>query len=148
MANDPVKFTVIQPCDDIPPRIRVWSVRTGATVVEQPVDHTDLLRLGADIAEAAYRTRPKPKSFRGTKPPKARPARWIQAGLRGILSCMKRGEIMNAVFQRLAEPSTWAGFAAFAAAFGVAEAEWATISAALTGVFGVVAMAVKEKGSA
>ena len=54
---------------------------------------------------------------------------------------------MSAIFNRLSEPSTWAGVAALAAAFGVADAQWATISAGLTGIFGVVAMLVKEKAA-
>ena len=45
---------------------------------------------------------------------------------------------------RLKEPSTYAGFAGLALAFGLSNAEWATLSTALASVAGVAAMFLSD----
>jgi len=45
---------------------------------------------------------------------------------------------------RLKEPSTYAGFAGLALAFGLSNAEWATVSTALASVAGVAAMFLSD----
>jgi hypothetical protein len=45
---------------------------------------------------------------------------------------------------RLKEPSTYAGFAGLALAFGLSDAEWVAVSAAVAGLAGVVAVFLSE----
>jgi hypothetical protein len=52
------------------------------------------------------------------------------------------------LLHRLKEPSTYAGFAGLALAFGLSDAEWATVSTAVAGLAGVVAMFLAEKPAA
>jgi hypothetical protein len=55
---------------------------------------------------------------------------------------------MDFIIQRLKEPSTYAGIAAFLAGFGLlglTEQDWNQIFGALAAVAGVVAIFVKEK---
>lgn len=49
------------------------------------------------------------------------------------------------ILKRLREPSTYAGFAGLALAIGLSEGQWATISAAIAGLAGVVAMLLHDK---
>lgn len=59
----------------------------------------------------------------------------------------RKGYIMQIVSwlaNRLKEPSTYAGFAGIALAFGLSDAEWSVISTAIAGVAGVVAMFLSE----
>jgi uncharacterized membrane protein YuzA (DUF378 family) len=53
-------------------------------------------------------------------------------------------KIVSWLVNRLKEPSTYAGFAGIALAFGLSDAEWATISTAVAGLAGVVAMLLSE----
>lgn len=46
---------------------------------------------------------------------------------------------------RLKEPSTYAGFAGLALAFGLSDAEWAAISTAGAGLAGVAAVFLSEQ---
>ncbi len=56
---------------------------------------------------------------------------------------------MSVFIDRASEPSTWAGLAATALALGVgSEGQIQTISTAVAGIFGVIAMLTKEKGPA
>ena len=48
------------------------------------------------------------------------------------------------LLNRLKEPSTYAGFAGIALAFGLSDAQWATISTAVAGLAGVAAMLLSE----
>jgi hypothetical protein len=48
---------------------------------------------------------------------------------------------------RLKEPSTYAGFAGLALAFGLSNAEWATVSTALASVAGVAAMFLSDQSA-
>jgi hypothetical protein len=52
------------------------------------------------------------------------------------------------MIKRGKEPSTWAGFAGLAAALGVSQPLFAAVSAALVGIFSVVAVVMAEKGPA
>ena len=55
---------------------------------------------------------------------------------------------MNAIFQRLKEPSTYAGIAAFLAGFGLldlTEHDWNQIFGALAAIAGVAAIFLKEQ---
>lgn len=45
---------------------------------------------------------------------------------------------------RLKEPSTYAGFAGLALAFGLSDAQWAAISTAVAGLAGVAAVFLSE----
>jgi hypothetical protein len=45
---------------------------------------------------------------------------------------------------RLKEPSTYAGFAGLALAFGLSDAEWAAVSTAVAGLAGVIAVFLSE----
>jgi len=45
---------------------------------------------------------------------------------------------------RLKEPSTYAGFAGLALAFGLSDAKWAAVSTAVAGLAGVVAVFLSE----
>lgn len=50
------------------------------------------------------------------------------------------------IIKRGQEPSTWAGFAGLAAAVGVSQPLFTAVSAALVGIFSVVAVIMSEKG--
>jgi hypothetical protein len=55
---------------------------------------------------------------------------------------------MNAIFQRLKEPSTYAGIAAFLAGFGLlglTEQDWNQVFGALAAVAGVLAIFLREQ---
>jgi hypothetical protein len=55
---------------------------------------------------------------------------------------------MHAIFQRLKEPSTYAGIAAFLAGFGLlglTEQDWNQILGALAALAGVAAVFLREK---
>lgn len=54
---------------------------------------------------------------------------------------------MNKIFDRLKEPSTYAGLAGLAAAAGLSSELYQAVSAALVAVFGLIAMVLKEKGN-
>jgi hypothetical protein len=45
---------------------------------------------------------------------------------------------------RLKEPSTYAGFAGLALAFGLSDAQWAAVSTAVAGLAGVVAVFLSD----
>jgi hypothetical protein len=51
---------------------------------------------------------------------------------------------MKYIVSRLAEPSTYAGFAAFAVALGISDVIYTAASAALAGVFGLIAVLAKD----
>jgi hypothetical protein len=56
---------------------------------------------------------------------------------------------MNAILQRLKEPSTYAGIAAFLAGFGLlglTEQDWNQIFGALAALSGVAAIFLRESG--
>ena len=53
-------------------------------------------------------------------------------------------KIVSWLVNRLKEPSTYAGFAGIALAFGLSDTEWATVSTAVAGLAGVVAMFLAE----
>jgi len=53
-------------------------------------------------------------------------------------------KIVSWLVNRLKEPSTYAGFAGIALAFGLSDTEWATVSTAVAGLAGVVAMFLSE----
>jgi len=48
------------------------------------------------------------------------------------------------ILERLSEPSTYAGLSVLAALFGVSTEEWQTYVMAVSGVFAVVAMLLRE----
>lgn len=50
------------------------------------------------------------------------------------------------VWERLKEPSTYAGLAGVALALGVSEALYGALSAAIAALAGVVAIVLKERG--
>lgn len=50
------------------------------------------------------------------------------------------------ILNRGREPSTWAGFAGLAAAVGVSQPLFSAVSAALVGIFSVVAVFLNERG--
>lgn len=52
------------------------------------------------------------------------------------------------LLNRLREPSTYAGLAGAALALGISDADWATISTAVAGIAGVVAMLLHDKPAA
>jgi hypothetical protein len=52
--------------------------------------------------------------------------------------------IVSWLVDRLKEPSTYAGFAGVALAFGLSDAEWSAIATAAAGIAGVVAMFLAE----
>ena len=52
--------------------------------------------------------------------------------------------LVSWLLNRLKEPSTYAGFAGLALAFGLSAEEWSTIYTAIAGVAGVVAMFLTE----
>ena len=49
------------------------------------------------------------------------------------------------LLHRLKEPSTYAGFAGLALAFGLSDAEWAAVSTAVASLAGVIAVFLSEK---
>jgi len=53
-------------------------------------------------------------------------------------------KIVSWLVSRLKEPSTYAGFAGVALAFGLSAEEWSTIATALAGLAGVAAMFLVE----
>lgn len=53
--------------------------------------------------------------------------------------------MLKTLINRLKEPSTYAGLAGMAAALGLGADDWQTVSMALAGIFGVVAMLLGEK---
>jgi len=55
--------------------------------------------------------------------------------------------MLDTIIARLKEPSTYAGLAGVAAAFGLGTEDWQTISMALAGICGVIAMVLREKGA-
>ena len=57
-------------------------------------------------------------------------------------------KIVSWVVTRLKEPSTYAGFAGLALAFGLSDAEWTAISAAVAALAGVAAVFLAEKPAA
>lgn len=57
-------------------------------------------------------------------------------------------KIVSFLVNRLKEPSTYAGFAGVALAFGLSAEEWSTIYTAIAGVAGVVAMFLIEAPAA
>jgi hypothetical protein len=52
---------------------------------------------------------------------------------------------MDWFFARLREPSTYAGMAGLAAALGISDTIYASVSAALVAVFGALAVIVSER---
>lgn len=52
--------------------------------------------------------------------------------------------LVSWLVNRLKEPSTYAGFAGLALAFGLSDAEWAAVSTAVAGLAGVVAVFLSE----
>ncbi|MFA5989669.1 MAG: hypothetical protein WC803_08700 [Sphingomonas sp.] len=55
--------------------------------------------------------------------------------------------MIDYILKRLREPSTYAGFAGLALALGLTATEWATISTAVAGIAGVVAMLLTDKSA-
>jgi hypothetical protein len=53
-------------------------------------------------------------------------------------------KIVSWIANRLKEPSTYAGFAGMALAFGLSDAEWAAVSTAAAGVAGLIAMFLSD----
>jgi hypothetical protein len=53
-------------------------------------------------------------------------------------------KIVSWIANRLKEPSTYAGFAGMALAFGLSDAEWAAVSTAAAGVAGLIAMLLSD----
>jgi hypothetical protein len=60
---------------------------------------------------------------------------------------MKHEELimLNWVLERLREPSTYAGLAGLALAFGLTDAQWDAIATAVAGVAGLAAVFLAEK---
>ena len=55
--------------------------------------------------------------------------------------------MLQTIISRLKEPSTYAGLAGLAAAVGLGAEDWQTVSMALAGMAGVVAILLREKSS-
>lgn len=53
-------------------------------------------------------------------------------------------KVISFLVSRLKEPSTYAGFAGIALAFGLSSEEWSVIATALAGLAGVAAMFLVE----
>jgi len=53
--------------------------------------------------------------------------------------------MLKTIADRLKEPSTYAGFAAIAAAFGVSIDMYQAAAGALVGIFGLIAVLLREK---
>jgi len=49
------------------------------------------------------------------------------------------------ILNRLREPSTYAGLAGLAITLGISDADWLTISTAVAGIAGVIAMLLHDK---
>jgi len=58
-----------------------------------------------------------------------------------------KGKTMKWVLDRLREPSTYAGLAGLALAFGINDATWAAISTAVAGVAGLIAVLLHDKAA-
>jgi uncharacterized membrane protein YuzA (DUF378 family) len=56
--------------------------------------------------------------------------------------------LVSWLLNRLKEPSTYAGFAGVALAFGLSDAEWSVIATAIAGLAGVAAMFLTEAPTA
>lgn len=56
--------------------------------------------------------------------------------------------LVSWIVSRLKEPSTYAGFAGLALAFGLSDAQWAAVSAAAASLAGVAAVFLAEKPAA
>ncbi len=56
--------------------------------------------------------------------------------------------MIDYILNRLREPSTYAGLAGLALALGISDTAWATISTAVAGVAGVIAMLLHDKPAA
>lgn len=56
--------------------------------------------------------------------------------------------MIDYLLKRLREPSTYAGLAGLALALGISDTAWATISTAVAGVAGVIAMLLHDKPAA
>jgi hypothetical protein len=54
-------------------------------------------------------------------------------------------KVLHWLLARLKEPSTYAGVAGLALAFGVTDAQWMAISSAVAGLAGVAAVFLSEK---
>jgi hypothetical protein len=52
--------------------------------------------------------------------------------------------LVSWLVNRLKEPSTYAGFAGLALAFGLSDAEWAAVSTVVASLAGVIAMFLSE----
>lgn len=52
--------------------------------------------------------------------------------------------LVSWLVNRLKEPSTYAGFAGLALAFGLSDAEWVAVSTAAAGLAGVIAVFLSE----
>lgn len=52
----------------------------------------------------------------------------------------------EALFKALSEPSTYAGLSGLALALGISVDGWEAVSAGLAGLFGAIAVFVREKG--
>lgn len=57
-------------------------------------------------------------------------------------------KMVSWIVNRLKEPSTYAGVASLALAFGLTDVQWEAISAAVAGLAGVAAMFLTEKPKA
>ena len=57
-------------------------------------------------------------------------------------------KVLHWLLARLKEPSTYAGVAGLALAFGVTDAQWMAISSAVAGLAGVAAVFLTEKTAA
>jgi hypothetical protein len=57
-------------------------------------------------------------------------------------------KVLHWLLARLKEPSTYAGVAGLALAFGVTDAQWMAISSAVAGLAGVAAVFLSEKTAA
>jgi hypothetical protein len=56
-------------------------------------------------------------------------------------------KLVSWLLARLKEPSTYAGFAGLALAFGLSNAEWAVVSTAIASVAGVAAMFLSDQSA-
>jgi hypothetical protein len=57
-------------------------------------------------------------------------------------------KVLHWLLARLKEPSTYAGVAGLALAFGVTDSQWMAISSAVAGLAGVAAVFLSEKTAA
>ena len=55
--------------------------------------------------------------------------------------------MLQTIIDRLKEPSTYAGLAGLTAAMGLGAEDWQTVSMALAGIAGVIAILLREKSS-